>query len=438
MKRRALLVAGVGVLGGCLQNGAENTQGSGETDQEEDGNRTDQESKSNSTDDESNPNTTDQDDTSNETDQDTVSNGTAEEPDSNTTDQDNTSNRTDQSERDRESRTYEVEADPPSDSPIRYEFEVTQPDIHSPESPLTVTVSISNPTDETIRYSTKGNAVAENVTYEEFILIPNEEDTYSFDERERLWFELGTRDSTGSYESGELDPDETLSRELVLVRRQHEDFPETVPSQLWFATTVVVENGSTGSEDDSEDAYGVSFSLVSTRKQNQDIQYDPARESRVYEVDPETSSESPIRHEFEVTQPDIHSPKSPLTVTVSISNPTDETIVYRDRRAALGRALTSEDFILVSPDENEYAFNEKERLWFAIGSVGTTDTSLLGELEPDETRSQELVLIRLSHKGFPETVPSRFEFSTLLGVADEGSERITDYQHTVAFSLVTT
>ncbi|WP_114579463.1 hypothetical protein [Saliphagus sp. LR7] len=429
MKRRALLIAGVGVLGGCLQNSTDTTQSSDGTDQDEEADGTDQENESNGPTEGPDSNTTNQNDTSNGPTQDNATNESAQEADG---------NGTDRSERDRERRTYDIEADPPSDSPIRYEFEVIQPEIHSSESPLTVTVSISNPTDEMIRYSTKGNAVAENVTYEEFILIPNEEDTYSFDERERLWFESETRDSTGSYESGELDPDETLSRELVLVRRQHEDFPETVPSQLWFATTVVVENGGTGGEDDSEDAYGFSFSLVSTRKQDKNIQYDPVRESRAYEVDPETSSESPIRHEFEVTQPDIHSPESPLMVTVSISNPTDGTIVYRDRRAALGRALTSDDFILVSPDENEYAFNEKERLWFAIGSVGTTDTSLLGELEPDETRSQELVLVRLSHKGFPETVPSEFEFSTSLGVADEGSERITDYQHTVAFSLVAT
>ncbi|MFC4990528.1 hypothetical protein [Saliphagus infecundisoli] len=75
MKRRVLLIAGVGVLGGCLQNGAENTQGSDGTDQDEEADRTDQENDSNETAEEPDTNATDQDNTANETDQEDPTNG---------------------------------------------------------------------------------------------------------------------------------------------------------------------------------------------------------------------------------------------------------------------------------------------------------------------------------------------------------------------------
>lgn len=75
MKRRALLIASVGILGGCLQNGAENTQGSDETDQDEEADRTDQENESNGTAKEPDTNATDQGNTANETDQDDPTNG---------------------------------------------------------------------------------------------------------------------------------------------------------------------------------------------------------------------------------------------------------------------------------------------------------------------------------------------------------------------------
>ncbi|MFC4989115.1 hypothetical protein [Saliphagus infecundisoli] len=89
-------------------------------------------------------------------------------------------------------------------------------------------------------------------------------------------------------------------------------------------------------------------------------------------------------------------------------------------------------------EKHEYSFDEEERMWFATETISYGAASLVGELEPDETRSREIVLIRRPHKEFPETVPSEFEFATEFGVDDEDSEGITDYQHTIAFSLVAT
>ncbi|MFC4990523.1 hypothetical protein [Saliphagus infecundisoli] len=306
MKRRALLVAGVGVLGGCLQNGAENTQGSDGTGQGEDENRTSQETESNGTDDESNSNATDQSDTSNGTNQDNVSNGTTEEPESNVTDQGNTSNGTGQ------------------DDP-------TNRSDHTTESTETEQTDTSNGT-------TQDNAT----------------------------------------------------------------------------------NGSAQEEDG-----------------NGTDQDDHNRESRTYEVEAETSPESPIHHEFDVTQPDIHSPDSPLTLTVSISNTTDETITYADERSIVGSYLTSREFRLVPEGKHEYDFDEEKRAWHATKAIGYGDTIMSGELEPNGTRSQNIVLIRDLLEEFPDRIPSEFEFATEFGAEEKEGEdtMVPDLEYQLAFDI---
>ncbi|WP_114579092.1 hypothetical protein [Saliphagus sp. LR7] len=277
MKRRALLITSVGVLGGCLQNGAENTQGSDGTDQEEDDNGMDQETESNGTAEEPDSNTTDQDNTANGTDQGDPVNGSdhTTEPieneqtaTSNGTTQDNTTNGSAQEEEgngadqdDRETRTYEIKAETPSDTPIRHEFEITQPDIHSPDSPLTLTASISNRTDETVSYADKGQIIGSYLVSGEFILVPKDEHEYSFDDEQRMWFSTDLRyDETGIQEK--LQPDGTRAQDLVMIRRPLKEFPDEVPMEFNFSTSFGVEKESDDAITDYE--HTVAFSLVAT------------------------------------------------------------------------------------------------------------------------------------------------------------------------------
>ncbi|MFC4990522.1 hypothetical protein [Saliphagus infecundisoli] len=208
MKRRTLLIGGVSVLGGCLESGADNTQGSNGTDQDEDGNGTDQD------------------------------------------------------DHDRETRTYEIEVETSSDSPIQHEFKITQPGIHSPDSPLTLTVSISNPSDETIVYGDTDNVVGSYLSSDEFILIPKDEYEYSFDEDTRIWVATETIAFPGALNMDELEPDQTRAQELVLIRTFDEDSPDTIPSAFEFTTSFEVGDEDTNM--DTNEEYTVAFSLVAT------------------------------------------------------------------------------------------------------------------------------------------------------------------------------
>lgn len=238
MQRRALLVAGVGALGGCLGNGTDDTQGADGTDRDDSAKGSDHTDESNGT---------EQIDTSNGTTRDTASNGSAREGDGNGTDRDDTWG----------TRLYEVVETEPPESPIRREFEITRPDIHSPESPFALTVSISNRTDVTVTYGDTDDVLGLYSESDEFILVPPDEHEYAFDGGKRTWFATETINFTEIFGVGELYPDATRSQDLLLIRQPHKEFPETVPSEFAFLTSLGVE--------DEDAKYTVAFSLVSTQ-----------------------------------------------------------------------------------------------------------------------------------------------------------------------------
>ncbi|MFC4987530.1 lamin tail domain-containing protein [Saliphagus infecundisoli] len=98
MKRRTLLVAGVGVLGGCLETGMDGSPGSTGTSDDDEANGTDRDDESNGMSDDDESNGTEQDGGSNGTSGTDEANGTDEDEGSNGSDKDDGSNGTGRNE----------------------------------------------------------------------------------------------------------------------------------------------------------------------------------------------------------------------------------------------------------------------------------------------------------------------------------------------------
>lgn len=179
------------------------------------------------------------------------------------------------------------------------------------------------------------------------------------------------------------------------------------------------ENGDeNGDESDSENG---------TDSQSDENGDEQPREGRHYEVSSTgTAKGSPLDHEVTVDQPRIDSPDRPLILSVSVTNTSDETIRYGEKREALAMHESDGEFTLHDPRE-QWQRDEETGLWFAPEPVAITMDYQVGGLRPGESDTAELELV---HEGPspPEQPPESFSFgvsygtTTKRGLPESGSE----------------
>lgn len=186
-----------------------------------------------------------------------------------------------------------------------------------------------------------------------------------------------------------------------------------------------------GSGPDSDDSNDGDYDSEKEREPADDV----PGEYQVVSPPPETPR--PIRHEVSVSQPDIHSPDGPLTIEVVVENPTEQTVRYGERRSTLAAYLTDQAFTLVPPGSGEQRFDEETELWYLEEPVAITMDWQVGELEPGQSHSQELVLV-YDHGTPPASldVPEQFEFGSSFGTTTDENGMPEDPDYTFEFSLV--
>ena len=134
--------------------------------------------------------------------------------------------------------TYQLTVDEaPTDRPVQHDITMIQPNIRSPERPLTVELSVRNETEKPIQYGERREALGLYQTDRGFQLLAEDDDRYEFDHDSGLWRKTGSIDVYLDYQRDTLAPSETHSQRLVLIAGDISD-PSAVPTEFEFEISV--------------------------------------------------------------------------------------------------------------------------------------------------------------------------------------------------------
>jgi hypothetical protein len=112
-----------------------------------------------------------------------------------------------------------------------------------------------------------------------------------------------------------------------------------------------------------------------------------------YQVTAGTAVDGPLEHTVTVGHGTFGSPESPLTVTISVMNPTADPVAYADRREVLGRYQRAEGFVLLPVEDDRYEFDKTHGRWTSTERIAQTGEYQIEEIAAGETHSQELALV---------------------------------------------
>lgn len=125
----------------------------------------------------------------------------------------------------------------PADRPLHHEVTMQQPNSTSPDQPLTIAISVTNETDSTLAYSDQRTVMGLHLESHNFILLPEGGHPYEYDDERGFWQASVPISIDGDIQTADLTPRETNTQQLVLVGRQTEDIPETIPKEFEFDMT---------------------------------------------------------------------------------------------------------------------------------------------------------------------------------------------------------
>ncbi|AHG01019.1 hypothetical protein HALLA_13300 [Halostagnicola larsenii XH-48] len=333
-----------------------------------------------------------------------------------------------------EQRPYTVVGDETiGGSPVQHEVTVVDGDLHSPDSPLRVEVTVTNTSDETLTYGERRETLFwGNRSENGFTLLPElDSETTStireFDTESEYWVATSPFATTTDYQVGTLEPDESRSETLSVVVSHQEEPPENPPTEMSFNTRFRAP-ADVGSETESQPSeWGFTLSL------------DGDTESYVADGD-EAVREFPLQYTVDLAQAQMQSPDEPMQVEVSLTNESDQRVQYGERRTAMFWNARDDGFVLYPeqelPDEN-YERDADSGLWVAEGGFGMTMDYQFETLEPGETRSETLlVLVQPDEtEEIRESLPSELSFETPLSITQLDGESVDDVSTNWGFAL---
>lgn len=317
------------------------------------------------------------------------------------------------------------------ESPLQHDVTVVDSDLHSPDSPLRVEVTVTNTSNDTLTYGERRETLFWSSHSENgFTLLPELDSASTFlefDAESEYWVSTSPFATTSDYQVGTLEPDESHSETLNVVVSHQAEPPENPPTEISFTTrfhapaTVGSETGSQPSE------WGFTLSL------------DADAESYVADGG-ETVREFPLQYTVDVVQAEMQSTEAPMQVEVSLTNEVDEQVRYGERRAAMFWGARSDKFVLYPKQElpNEsYKRDTDTGLWVIKHGFVMTRDYQVETLGSGETRSETLlVLVQPDEKeAFSESLPSEMSFETTTSINQIDGESVDDVSTNWGFSI---
>lgn len=357
--------------------------------------------------------------------------GSDDDPSNESNDDESDDSKKDPSE---EQQPYTVVGDDTTESsPLQHEVTVRDGDLHSPESPLRVEVTVTNTSDETLTYGERRETLFwGNRSENGFTLLPElDSETTSaireFDTESAYWIATSPFVTTDDYQVGSLEPDESHSETLSVVVSHQAEPPENPPTEISFTTRFHAPANVDSETESQPSEWGFTLSL------------DADAESYVADGG-ETVREFPLQYTVDVVQAEMQSTEAPMQVEVSLMNEVDEQVRYGERRAAMFWGARSDKFVLYPKQElpNEsYERDTDTGVWVAKHGFAMTRDYQVETLGSGETRSETLlVLVQPDEKeAFSESLPSEMSFETTTSINQIDGESVDDVSTNWGFSI---
>jgi hypothetical protein len=163
---------------------------------------------------------------------------------------------------------------------------------------------------------------------------------------------------------------------------------------------------------------------------NEDDNTDEQTESTMltYNAVPDEPGDGrPIEHDVTVVHSPLRDEERPLTLELTLTNRSDETILYGGQRQALGLDATGDGFTLLAPGGQFYGF--EDGWWTKTTHVVRTTEYRIGELEPGESETVKRVVVVDSIEENPTEIPDRIRIELSYSAGTEGViEKGTSYE----------
>lgn len=123
---------------------------------------------------------------------------------------------------------------------------------------------------------------------------------------------------------------------------------------------------------------------------------------------------SPIEHDVDIQQDNLHDPAEPFQLDITLTNSTEETISYGERRQAhMWTATPNESLILLPADAASLLhFNDDTEYWELDDGFLKTEEYQAETLDPGESATESLVLAVPYEERAPQGTPDQFQFQT--------------------------
>lgn len=128
--------------------------------------------------------------------------------------------------------------------PLRYEVELKQPDIASPDAPMELEISLTNTADVTVDYGERRKALFWKRSDAGYVLYPPNaipDEIYEWHAQSARWIATDGFAITADYQIATLKPDETHTETHYVLYRSDDDPDPPVIDELRFETDVAIE-----------------------------------------------------------------------------------------------------------------------------------------------------------------------------------------------------
>ena len=310
--------------------------------------------------------------------------------------------------------------------PIDPSVEILSPHLRDPDEPFYLAVTLTNTGTQPVTFGERRQALMWLNDADPFMLVPEEsaESVAAYDAESGYWVMEDGVGITHDYQMGTLEPGESHTELLYLLVGHGETPPSSLPSTITFATSFSASYASlaagTGIPIEWE------FSL-----EERDEEYDVLSVSSAVAI--------PLQYDVVLEQPVINDPEAPMHIELSLTNESDYSIEYGERRAAMFWKRAADGYVLYPVDtipEDLYQWEAEVEEWIATDGLAVTAEYQIGELAPGETHTESHYVLFRNDGGDPgQAHPESLSFETTVAIEAIDSNPVEEVNATWELSL---
>jgi hypothetical protein len=146
------------------------------------------------------------------------------------------------------------------------------------------------------------------------------------------------------------------------------------------------------------------------------------------------NTKGPLTHELRVTHSRLRDEQRPLTLELTVTNRSSETVSYGEQRNALGLDARAGGFVLLRPGDEFYDF--EDGWWTKTTAIYRTREFRVGTLDPGESETVDRVVVVDDIEQNPSQPPERLRFERSYGAGPAGVDQNEWTNYEWGFELI--